>query len=257
MNERIDPIVLTWLAEGPERSPDDLLERSLLATRQTRQRRWWAVPDRWLPDRVTSAGRSRMAASIAMLVVATLLMLAVVAALMIAGSQRRLPPPVGPAGNGMLAYDTGPGGIIYISNADGSAPRPLVGEVGVQRTPTFSPDGTMIAFWRRPDDSPPFEFELWIADADGGRPRKVSGDLIIGTEPEYNPSWSPDSRQLVFTQAPVASNSCMWPRPTDRNHRPRSRAGTPRAGPRSGRRTGNGSPSGCRHLVSRPWSGPA
>jgi Tol biopolymer transport system component len=58
--------------------------------------------------------------------------------------------------------------------------------------PTFSPDGTQIAFCsaRSGDMS-----RVWVAKADGSEPRQLTGDM---PGDQYSPSWSPDGRTLTF-----------------------------------------------------------
>ena len=58
--------------------------------------------------------------------------------------------------------------------------------------PTFSPDGTQIAFCSaRSGDMP----RIWVARADGSDPRQLTGDMEGG---QYSPSWSPDGRTVAF-----------------------------------------------------------
>jgi tricorn protease len=61
-----------------------------------------------------------------------------------------------------------------------------------ERTPTWSPDGKLIAYWS--DRSG--EYELLVRPADGsGTEQQVT---TFGAGFRYRPSWSPDAKQLAF-----------------------------------------------------------
>jgi Tol biopolymer transport system component len=202
-----DRLLHTWLVEGSDHGPIEGLTRTLEIVHRTHQRPAWSFPGRWVPWLAPMATTRAAAYSLMAVTVLAALVLALAVALIV-GSQRRLPPPVGPAGNGVIAYDTGPGHIIFITDRDGRHPRPLVGDVGFQRSPTFSPDGTKIAFWRRLDKvtSAPTQIEetdqyaqLWVANADGSGVRDVSAGVTIDPNILYSPNWSPDGRHLAFS----------------------------------------------------------
>src|SRR5262245_13496827 len=102
--------------------------------------------------------------------VMTLVILALLAALVVAyiGSQRRLPQPFGLAANGTIAYVNE--NHVFLASADGADPRQITFEGGRQVDPTFSRDGTRLA-WRA---YPPGiagrvaePADLVVADADG------------------------------------------------------------------------------------------
>jgi TolB protein len=86
---------------------------------------------------------------------------------------------------GRLAFSSwsGSGATIYTMNADGS------GLVTVTQgvDPSFSPDGTRIAFWRYESGSG----AIYVADADGSNERRVVSD-------GYQPTWSSDGRRLAY-----------------------------------------------------------
>lgn len=95
-------------------------------------------------------------------------------------------------------------GDLVLANPDGSQPRPLTAGTAEDDMPTWSPDGTRIAFWsgepvpgagnRRRYSSA----GLWVVDADGGRRRQVvarGGDFLT-----FDLVWAPDGRQLAFVE---------------------------------------------------------
>ena len=138
--ERQLPWLLTELAEP--RTPD-YLDDLLWQTANTSQRPAWSILERWLPM-VDIARQPVIAPRIPLrmvglgLLVITLL-LGAVAVLMI-GTQRNLPPPFGPARNGLIAYSSG--GDIYSVD-------PLTGaEVALVSGPETDPRTAMVTRWR-------------------------------------------------------------------------------------------------------------
>lgn len=87
---------------------------------------------------------------------------------------------------------------LYVVNADGSGLRQLTTE-GDEGGPTWSPDGTEIAFESAPAGP---DSDIWVMRADGSNPRNLTGAL--GFEYEYAPAWSPatsSSDRIAFAQS--------------------------------------------------------
>jgi Tol biopolymer transport system component len=80
---------------------------------------------------------------------------------------------------------------IWIMDADGENERPLLVRDGDERYPSFSPDGTRLAFVGRSEGG---TADIWIANADGSDARMVHDS---GRE-DSAPAWSPDGRRLAF-----------------------------------------------------------
>jgi Tol biopolymer transport system component len=69
---------------------------------------------------------------------------------------------------------------------------PLTTYPGLQYWPSFSPDGSQVAFvWNgaRQDN-----FDIYVTMVRGGPPRRLTTDPA----PDYGPSWSPDGGQIAF-----------------------------------------------------------
>jgi Tol biopolymer transport system component len=81
-------------------------------------------------------------------------------------------------------------GSIWVVNADGSGRRRLPNlDKSASYDPTWSPDGTQIAFtlyrWRSGRS------DIYVMKSDGGGVRRVTGN-------GFRPSWSPDGKRIAF-----------------------------------------------------------
>jgi TolB protein len=121
-----------------------------------------------------------------------------------------VPPTVTPAGTPTPSPDTGriffhqcP--LVYnvcnimVANIDGSGVK-LITRGSVNTAPRLSPDGKKIAFISTRAGG---NGKLFIMDVDGSHVKQMTNDL--GGD-EY-PSWSPDSKQIVFARSLTLNNS--------------------------------------------------
>jgi Tol biopolymer transport system component len=97
-----------------------------------------------------------------------------------------------------------PYGTVWVMNADGSNPHPLLEAEGyIELGPTWSPDGTRIAFQsNRAGGANP---DIFILDIDSGKLTNLTNHPNI----DANPAWSPDGTKIAFT-SDRSGNPEIW-----------------------------------------------
>jgi dipeptidyl aminopeptidase/acylaminoacyl peptidase len=192
--ERRLPAVLDSIA--PMHAPD-YFDDILGQVDRTRQRPGWTFPERWIPvsaitNRLAVAPRIPVRAA---LVTALLIVGLIIGAVLLAGSRPRVPPPFGPAANGLLVY-ADDGGAIVSAEAVGGVPKTIITGPGNEH-PVFSPDGTQFAYIYREGST---KFWIRVAAADGTSPRTLHDDPLgnIGYL-----GCTPDGRTVVAASQPT------------------------------------------------------
>ncbi|MBN2304233.1 MAG: protein kinase [Anaerolineae bacterium] len=82
---------------------------------------------------------------------------------------------------------------IYVMNVDGTNLHSITSMSGAERGPSWSPDGTKIAYYGAA--SPEGPFDIFITDLDGTNSHNLTQ---TDTVDERYPTWSPDGKQLAF-----------------------------------------------------------
>ena len=90
-------------------------------------------------------------------------------------------------------------GDVHVMGADGSNPRPLTTAEAMDYQPVWSPDGKRVVFVSERDGSP----DLYIMNADGTDQVRLTSDPGIDDEP----AWSPDGSRIAFTSTRDGSRS--------------------------------------------------
>jgi Tol biopolymer transport system component len=100
-----------------------------------------------------------------------------------------------PGVNGPIAFErvVGPSTVeVFTMEPDGAGQRSITQGVKSTRAPSFSPDGTKIAFERDSD--------IWVMNPDGSKARAVVDDPGNGHPIDKSPSFSPDGEKIVFSR---------------------------------------------------------
>jgi WD40-like Beta Propeller Repeat len=101
------------------------------------------------------------------------------------------------ATNGRIAYSSGRSGNteLYSSAIDGSSERRLTWTSETEQEPSWSPDGTKIAYSRLASG---VRSRIWVMNADGTNQHQLTPTPESDSSDEIQPQWSPDGSQVAF-----------------------------------------------------------
>jgi Tol biopolymer transport system component len=112
-----------------------------------------------------------------------------------------------PGANGKIAFSSirNVGDLeIYSMNSDGGSQTRLTNTPSTEANPTWSPDGTKIAFTTDRNEPNPHtcfylscNSEIYVMNADGSGQTRITNSA----GPDWSPAWSPDGTQIAFTSA--------------------------------------------------------
>ena len=95
---------------------------------------------------------------------------------------------------GRITFSDDTNGIWSI-RADGSHLRQLTNAAAMEFDPTWSPDGSRIAYRHQSGDDG--STEIYVMDADGSRQQALTRNDVA----DWGPDWSPDGRLIVWNSA--------------------------------------------------------
>jgi Tol biopolymer transport system component len=96
---------------------------------------------------------------------------------------------------------------VWVMNADGSGRVNLTHNAFEDRAPSWSPDGTKIAYMcRRGAIAPDVDFEICVMNADGSNNTVLTSNEL----PDGTPTWSPDGTKIVFNRAVPPPNQQIF-----------------------------------------------
>jgi TolB protein len=90
---------------------------------------------------------------------------------------------------------------VFTVRPDGSGLTELALAVpGFNGAPSYSPDGTHVAFDQDAGESQPTVHGIFVANADGSDPHRVTTGIASSDAFDTNADWSPDGSRLSFTR---------------------------------------------------------
>ena len=185
------------LEDLAEPQTPDYYEDLFWQTAHTSQRPAWTIPERWLP--MLEIARQPVVPQIPWRPVVVLLLLvgALAASLLLAATRPKLPPLIGPAGNGLVVMSRD-GDIFTVDTRTGSATAIVTGPE-IDSDPIYSQDGTTLLF-RRASAGPPGADVLMLARANGSGLKQLTPEPMTGlTAMKVSSYWAP---KLNYALAP-------------------------------------------------------
>ena len=185
-----------WFDETAMPRRPDYTTEIIQSTAAMPQRRWMTI-ERWFPMNVVEFRRRTFppfpwrTAAVLIALIALL-----VAGLVYVGSQPRLPPPFGLAGNGLVAYAKD-GDIFTVDPVTGERRWVTAGD-DIDALPRWSLDGTRLAFLRAPSTANPEVSQGLRRVVIVDRARNVIAESvgILNIDPDAF-AWSPDGRSIA------------------------------------------------------------
>jgi len=194
-------VLQEWLEGTAPQSPVDLHATAIARVRSRRQRPRWLA---FVRSATLFPGPRAGSPTLRILRLApTLMLLFLLAALLalaiwlVGSSQRRLPPPFGPAANGSILYQRDDD--IFVADPTRPGERVIVGGPTLDGSPKWSRDGTEFSFLRDAGikvepNSMVRAADVMLLDADGTNLRRLTGTPLLSPEVL---DWAPDGAHVA------------------------------------------------------------
>jgi len=89
---------------------------------------------------------------------------------------------------------------VWVMNSDGTGKRRVAANAGDDASPSWSPNGTKIAFSKNNAD-------IWVVNADGTGQKRLT--FTPGRQ-ERDPAYSPDGTKIAYTVSPVSGGTQVY-----------------------------------------------
>jgi Tol biopolymer transport system component len=81
---------------------------------------------------------------------------------------------------------------------------------GYNGAPSYSPDGTRIAFDQDAGPAKPTVHGIFVANADGSDPHRLTTGIATPDAYDANADWSPDGKQISFTRVKSKTEAAIF-----------------------------------------------
>ena len=122
--DRLERDLAVWLEDTAGPKVPDYVDDVVARAVGHRQRPRWTFAARWLPGPVTGIGLPRLPIRLRTMLVLAVLTLLLILVAAVVGSRQRLPPPFGPASNGLVTFMRN--GDIYTFDPESRVEVPVV-----------------------------------------------------------------------------------------------------------------------------------
>ena len=89
---------------------------------------------------------------------------------------------------------------VWVMNSDGTGKRKVAANAGDDASPSWSPNGTKIAFSKNSAD-------IWVVNADGTGQKRLT---FTPDRQERDPAYSPDGTKIAYTVSPVSGGTQVY-----------------------------------------------